>query len=127
MRCRTRTDPRPRLLMSLTKAKPLTQARARALAAGPGVVIVCGRFEGVDQRAIEARDLDEVLDRRLCAGRRREVAAMVLLEAGGAVSFRACLARTRAMPTRVSRAGVLEYPQYTRPQSFEGRENPGLY
>src|SRR5690348_4937988 len=72
-------DPRPRLLMS-PRGTPFTQARARALAAGPGVVIVCGRFEGVDERVIEARNLEEISigDYVLAGG---EVAAMVLLEA----------------------------------------------
>ena len=72
-------DPRPRLLMS-PRGRPLTQARARALAAGPGVVIVCGRFEGIDELVIEARNLEEVSigDYVLAGG---EVAAMVVLEA----------------------------------------------
>jgi tRNA (guanine37-N1)-methyltransferase len=77
-------DPRPRLLMS-PRGKPLTQARVRELAAGPGAVIVCGRFEGIDQRVIEARALEEISigDYVLAGG---EVAAMVLLEAVGAVA-----------------------------------------
>ena len=72
-------DLRPRILMS-PRGKPLTQARARELALGPGAVIVCGRFEGVDQRVIEARQLEEISigDYVLAGG---EVAAMVLLEA----------------------------------------------
>ena len=72
-------DPRPRLLMS-PRGKPLTQARVRELAAGPGAVIVCGRFEGVDQRVIEARGLEEVSigDFILSGG---EPAALVLLDA----------------------------------------------
>ncbi|RUV50917.1 tRNA (guanosine(37)-N1)-methyltransferase TrmD, partial [Mesorhizobium sp. M5C.F.Ca.IN.020.14.1.1] len=72
-------DPRPRLLMS-PRGKPLTQARVRELAAGPGVVIVCGRFEGVDQRVIDARGLEEVSvgDFILSGG---EPAALVLLDA----------------------------------------------
>lgn len=72
-------DPRPRLLMS-PRGKPLTQARIRALAAGPGVVILCGRFEGVDQRVIDARNLEEVSvgDFILSGG---EPAALVLLDA----------------------------------------------
>ncbi|MBI4048271.1 MAG: tRNA (guanosine(37)-N1)-methyltransferase TrmD, partial [Devosia nanyangense] len=72
-------DPRPKILMS-PRGKPLTQVRARELALGPGAVIVCGRFEGVDQRVIEARQLEEISigDYVLAGG---EVAAMVLLEA----------------------------------------------
>jgi tRNA (guanine37-N1)-methyltransferase len=116
-------DPRPRLLMS-PRGKPLTQARARALAAGPGAVIVCGRFEGVDERVIEARNLEEVSigDYVLAGG---EVAAMVLLEAvirlipgvlGGAESH----------ADESFENGVLEYPQYTRPAEWEGREIPAV-
>ena len=72
-------DPRPRLLMS-PRGKPLTQARVRDLAVGPGVAIVCGRFEGIDERAIEARNLEEVSigDYVLSGG---ELAALVLLDA----------------------------------------------
>ena len=116
-------DNRPRLLMS-PRGRPLTQARARELALGPGVVIVCGRFEGIDQRVIDARGLEEVSigDYVLAGG---EVAAMVLLEAvvrlipgvlGGADSH----------ADESFENGQLEYPQYTRPQSFEGLEIPAV-
>jgi len=116
-------DPRPRLLMS-PRGIPLTQARVRELAAGPGAVIVCGRFEGVDQRVIEARGLEEVSigDYVLAGG---EVAAMALLEAvvrlipgvlGGADSH----------AEESFEDGLLEYPQYTRPPVFEGREIPAV-
>jgi len=114
-------DPRPRLLMS-PRGKPLTQARVRELAAGPGVVIVCGRFEGVDQRVIEARNLEEVSigDYILSGG---EPAAMVLLDAV-----------VRLLPGIMGNAasgdeesfenGLLEHPHYTRPQVFEDRPIP---
>jgi len=116
-------DPRPRILMS-PRGAPLTQARARELALGPGAVIVCGRFEGVDQRVIEARNLEEISigDYVLAGG---EVAAMVLLEAvvrlipgvlGGADSH----------AEESFENGLLEYPQYTRPQLFEGRDIPAI-
>ena len=116
-------DNRPRLLMS-PRGRPLTQARARELAMGPGVVIVCGRFEGIDQRVIDARGLEEVSigDYVLAGG---EVAAMVLLEAvvrlipgvlGGADSH----------ADESFENGQLEYPQYTRPQSFEGMDIPAV-
>jgi len=116
-------DPRPKILMS-PRGKPLTQVRARELALGPGAVIVCGRFEGVDQRVIEARQLEEISigDYVLAGG---EVAAMVLLEAvvrlipgvlGGADSH----------ADESFENGLLEYPQYTRPQVFEGREIPAV-
>ncbi|WP_457150740.1 tRNA (guanosine(37)-N1)-methyltransferase TrmD [Mesorhizobium sp. P5_C1] len=114
-------DARPRLLMS-PRGKPLTQARVRELAAGPGAVILCGRFEGVDQRLIEARGLEEVSigDFILSGG---EPAALVLLDAV-----------VRLLPGVMGNAvsgeeesfenGLLEHPHYTRPQEFEGREIP---
>ena len=79
-------DTRPRLLMS-PRGEPLTQARVRELAAGPGALVVCGRFEGVDERVIEARGLEEVSigDYVLSGG---EIAAMVLIEAVRAAAAR---------------------------------------
>jgi tRNA (guanine37-N1)-methyltransferase len=116
-------DPRPRLLMS-PRGVPLTQARAHALANGPGVVIVCGRFEGVDERVIEARNLEEVSigDYVLAGG---EVAAMVLLEAVVRL-IPGVLGKDESHADESFENGVLEYPQYTRPQSFEGREIPAV-
>jgi tRNA (guanine37-N1)-methyltransferase len=116
-------DPRPRLLMS-PRGVPLTQAKVRELAAGPGAVVVCGRFEGVDQRLIEARALEEVSigDYVLSGG---EIAAMALLDA--------CV---RLLPGVMGNAesgteesfstSLLEYPHYTRPQEFEGRGIPEI-
>ncbi len=114
-------DSRPRLLMS-PRGMPLTQARARELALGPGVVIVCGRFEGIDQRVIEARDLEEVSigDYVLAGG---EVAAMVLLEAVVRL-IPGVLGGAESHADESFENGLLEYPQYTRPQSFEGRDIP---
>jgi len=114
-------DPRPRLLMS-PRGRPLTQARARALAVGPGAVIVCGRFEGIDERVIEARNLEEISigDYVLAGG---EVAAMVLLEAVVRL-IPGVLGKAESHADESFENGVLEYPQYTRPQSFEGREIP---
>ncbi|CDN56013.1 TRNA (guanine-N(1)-)-methyltransferase [Neorhizobium galegae bv. officinalis bv. officinalis str. HAMBI 1141] len=114
---------RPRLLMS-PRGKPLTQERVRELAAGDGVVIICGRFEGVDQRVIDARDLEEVSigDYVLSGG---EPAALTLLDAV-----------VRILPGVMGNAlsgthesfenGLLEHPHYTRPQVFEGREIPAV-
>jgi tRNA (guanine37-N1)-methyltransferase len=111
----------PRLLMS-PRGRPLTQSWVRALAAGPGALIVCGRFEGVDQRVIEARGLEEasVGDYVLSGG---EIAALALIDA--------CV---RLLPGVMGKAesgtvesfsdSLLEYPQYTRPQLFEGRPIP---
>jgi len=116
-------DPRPRLLMS-PRGKPLTQERTRALAHGPGVVIVCGRFEGVDERVIEARNLEEVSigDYVLAGG---EVAAMVLLEAVVRL-IPGVLGKDESHQDESFENGVLEYPHYTRPQSFEGRDIPAV-
>jgi tRNA (guanine37-N1)-methyltransferase len=116
-------DPRPRLLMS-PRGKPLTQARARALAAGPGVVLVCGRFEGVDERVIAARNLEEISigDYVLAGG---EVAAMVLLEA--TIRLLPGVLGAEESPAEESfEDGLLEYPHYTRPALFEGREIPAV-
>ncbi len=114
-------DPRPKLLMS-PRGTPLTQARVRALAAGPGAVILCGRFEGVDQRLIEARALEEVSvgDYILSGG---EPAALVLLDA--VVRLLPGVMGNEASGEEESfESGLLEHPHYTRPQLFEGRAIP---
>jgi tRNA (guanine37-N1)-methyltransferase len=114
-------DDRPRLLMS-ARGKPLTQARAQALSAGPGVVVVCGRFEGVDERVISGRNVEEVSigDYVLSGG---ELAAMVLLDA--CVRLLPGVMGKEASGVEESFAeGLLEYPQYTRPQTWEGRSIP---
>jgi tRNA (guanine37-N1)-methyltransferase len=117
------TDTRPRLLMS-PRGTPLTQARIEALAGDAGVVLVCGRFEGVDERVIAARGLEEVSvgDYVLSGG---EIAAMALIDA--------CV---RLLPGVMGAAasgaeesftdGLLEYPHYTRPQLWEGRPIPEI-
>ena len=109
-------DPRPRLLMS-PRGVPLTQSRVVGLAAGPGVVILCARFEGVDERLIEARGLEEVSlgDFVLSGG---EVAALGLLDA--CVRLLPGVMGKEASGIEESFAdGLLEYPQYTRPAVFE--------
>ncbi|HET7412635.1 MAG TPA: tRNA (guanosine(37)-N1)-methyltransferase TrmD [Pararhizobium sp.] len=116
-------DPRPRILMS-PRGAPLTQTRVRALAAGPGAVIVCGRFEGVDERVIAARALEEVSigDYVLSGG---EPAALVLLDA--IVRLLPGVMGNAASGTHESfEDGLLEYPHYTRPQVFEGRAIPDV-
>jgi tRNA (guanine37-N1)-methyltransferase len=114
-------DHRPRLLMS-PRGRPLTQQRVIELSHGPGAVLLCGRFEGVDERVIEARGLEEVSigDYVLSGG---EIAGLVLLDA--------CI---RLLPGVMGKAasgeeesfaqGLLEYPHFTRPQVFEGRPIP---
>ncbi len=116
-------DPRPRLLMS-PRGRPLTQKRVRALAKGPGAVIVCGRFEGVDQRVIEARGLEEVSigDYVLAGG---EVAAMVLIEAVVRL-IPGVLGAEESRDDESFEQALLEYPHYTRPQLFEGRAIPDV-
>ena len=116
-------DTRPRLLMS-PRGKPLTQSRVRALAEGPGVAIVCGRFEGVDERVIEARGLEEVSigDYILSGG---EIAALVLLDS--CVRLLPGVMGKLASGTEESfESGLLEYPHYTRPREFEGRTIPDV-
>jgi tRNA (guanine37-N1)-methyltransferase len=116
-------DPRPRLLMS-PRGKPLTQARVRELAEGPGAVIVCGRFEGVDQRVIEARDLEEISigDYVLSGG---EPAALILLDAVIRV-LPGVMGNAQSGTHESFETGLLEHPHYTRPQVFEGREIPAV-
>ena len=112
---------RPRLLMS-PRGVPLTQARVAELAAGDGMVVVCGRFEGVDERVIEARGLEEISvgDYVLSGG---EIAAMALIDA--CVRLLPGVMGAEASGAEESFAGgLLEYPQYTRPQVFEGRTIP---
>lgn len=112
---------RPVLAMT-PRGKPLTQQRIRELAGGPGVTILCGRFEGFDERLFEGREIEEVSigDYILSGG---EMGALVLLDA--------CI---RLLPGVMGAAssgddesfesGLLEYPQYTRPQMWEGRTIP---
>ena len=102
----------------------LTQARVAELAAGPGALLLCGRFEGLDQRAIDARQIEEIsLGDFILAG--GELAAMALIEA--CVRLRPGVLGDADSPAEESfSAGLLEYPHYTRPQSVEGRAIPEL-
>src|SRR6478735_4758958 len=108
---------RPLLYMS-ARGRPLTQARVREWALGPGLIVLCGRFEGVDQRVIEARGFEEVAvgDAVLAGG---EAAALVAIEA--------CVRRVPGVLGQAGRLseesfedGLLEHPQYTGPRTFEG-------
>jgi tRNA (guanine37-N1)-methyltransferase len=114
-------DLRPRLLMS-PRGRPLTQARVRQLAEGPGAVILCGRFEGVDQRVIDARQLEEVSvgDYILSGG---EVAAHVLLDAVVRL-LPGVMGNDQSGEEESFENGLLEHPHYTRPQEWEGRPVP---
>ena len=114
-------DTRPRLLMS-PRGVPLTQARVRELSAGEGVVIVCGRFEGVDERVIEGRKLIEVSvgDYILSGG---EMAALVLLDACVRL-IPGVMGKEASGQDESFENGLLEYPHYTRPREWEGRGLP---
>jgi tRNA (guanine37-N1)-methyltransferase len=116
-----RDDRRPRLLLS-ARGSPFTQIRARALAAGEGVVLICGRFEGVDERIIAARGLEEVSvgDYVLSGG---EIAAMAVCDA--CVRLLPGVMGAEASGDEESfEAGLLEYPHFTRPRAWEGHEIP---
>ena len=114
---------RPRLLMS-PRGTPLTQGRVAELAAGPGPIIVCGRFEGVDERVIAARRLEEVSlgDFVLSGG---EVAALALIDACVRLLPGVMGKETSGAEESFSE-GLLEYPQYTRPGVFEGAAIPEI-
>jgi tRNA (guanine37-N1)-methyltransferase len=119
----TAADTRPRLLMS-PRGTPLTQSRVEALTGDAGVVLVCGRFEGIDERVIAARGLEEVSvgDYVLSGG---EIAAMALIDA--CVRLLPGVMGTAASGAEESFTdGLLEYPHYTRPQLWEGRPIPEI-
>ena len=106
------------------RGKPLTQARVRSLSAGPGVILLAGRFEGVDQRVIEARGLEEISigDYVLSGG---EIAAMVLLDACVRL-LPGVLGGAESLSEESFEGGLLEYPHYTRPREWEGRNIPDV-
>ena len=116
-------DSRPRLLMS-PRGAPLTQKRVRELASGDGVIIVCGRFEGVDQRVIDGRNLEEVSigDYILSGG---EPAALILLDAIVRI-LPGVMGNDLSGLHESFEGGLLEHPHYTRPQIWEGREIPAV-
>ena len=119
----TPDDPRPVLLMS-PRGKPLTQEMVREWASGPGVVIVCGRFEGVDERVIEGRHLQEISigDYILSGG---EPAALVLLDACVRL-LPGVMGKVESGEDESFENGLLEYPHYTKPREWEGREIPEI-
>jgi tRNA (guanine37-N1)-methyltransferase len=114
---------RPRLLMS-PRGRPLTQALVMELAAGPGPLIVCGRFEGIDERVISARQLEEISigDYVLSGG---EIAAMALIDACVRL-LPGVMGKQASGADESFSDSLLEYPQYTRPQEFEGRPIPEI-
>jgi tRNA (guanine37-N1)-methyltransferase len=116
-------EARPRLLMS-PRGVPLTQARVASLAQGTGAILLCGRFEGVDERVIAGRGLEEVSvgDYVLSGG---EVAAMVLIDACVRL-LPGVMGQEGSLAEESFADGLLEYPQYTRPQVWEGHAIPDI-
>jgi tRNA (guanine37-N1)-methyltransferase len=114
---------RPRLLLS-PRGSLLTQARVEALAREAGIVLVCGRFEGVDERVIAARGLEEVSvgDYVLSGG---EIAAMALIDACVRI-LPGVMGAAASCEEESFSQGLLEYPHYTRPQVWEGRAIPDV-
>jgi tRNA (guanine37-N1)-methyltransferase len=114
-------DTRPRLLMS-PRGMPLTQERVAAISRGHGAVILCGRFEGVDERIIEGRNISEVSigDYVLSGG---EIAAFALIDACVRL-LPGVMGQLASVDEESFSQGLLEYPQYTRPKLFEGRGIP---
>ena len=116
-------DPRPRLLMS-PRGTPLTQRRVRALSEGPGAVIICGRFEGFDERVIAARQLEEISigDYVLSGG---ELGALVLLDACVRL-LPGIMGSDQSGTDESFEAGLLEHPHYTKPREWEGHGTPDV-
>lgn len=112
---------RPLLCMS-ARGRPLTQARVKQWAAAPGIIVLCGRFEGVDQRVLDARGFEEVSvgDAVLAGG---EAAAMVVIEACVRL-VPGVLGRAESLDEESFEDGLLEHPQFTRPRTFEGLDIP---
>ncbi len=112
---------RPLLYMS-ARGRPLTQARVSEWAKGPGLIVLCGRFEGVDQRVLDARGFEEVSigDAVLAGG---EAAAMVAIEACVRL-VPGVLGQAESLSEESFEDGLLEHPQYTRPRTFEGLDIP---
>jgi tRNA (guanine37-N1)-methyltransferase len=112
---------RPLLYMS-ARGKPLTQARVHEWSRGPGLIVLCGRFEGVDQRVLDARGFEEIAvgDAVLAGG---EAAALVAIEACVRL-VPGVLGQAESLSEESFEDGLLEHPQYTRPRTFEGLDIP---
>jgi len=115
-------DPALPLIFLTPRGRPLTQARVRELAAGPGVVLLCGRYEGIDERVLEERAVEEVSlgDFVLSGG---EPAAMVLIDACVRL-ISGVIGSADSLTEESFERGLLEYPHYTRPQAWKGRVVP---
>ena len=110
------------LVATSPRGAPLNQARVRKFAAGPGLIILCGRFEGIDQRVIEAYDMEEisVSDVILSGG---ETAAFILLDACVRL-LDGIIGKPESAEDESFESGLLEYPHYTRPHNWKGRRVP---
>ncbi|HRK19902.1 MAG TPA: tRNA (guanosine(37)-N1)-methyltransferase TrmD, partial [Hyphomicrobiaceae bacterium] len=113
----------PRIYLT-PRGQPLTQARVRSLAEGPGAIILAGRFEGLDQRVIEARSLEEISvgDFVMSGG---EIAAMAMIDACARL-LPGTLGASESLAEESFEDGLLEYPLFTRPRSWEGRNIPDV-
>lgn len=110
------------LIYPSPRGKPLTQDRVKELAAGPGVILLCGRYEGIDERVLEARAVEEVSigDYVLSGG---EPAALVLIDACARL-LPGVMGSAESHAEESFERGLLEYPHYTRPQEWQGRTVP---
>lgn len=117
-------DVRLPVLCPSPRGRPMTQARIRELAEGPGVLVVCGRYEGIDARAVEAREVEEVCvgDFVLSGG---ELPAMAIIEAAARLRP-GVLGNAASVESESFSDGLLEHPHYTRPADWEGREVPAV-
>ncbi|MCH7864154.1 MAG: tRNA (guanosine(37)-N1)-methyltransferase TrmD [Proteobacteria bacterium] len=116
------TDPALALIYLTPRGRPLTQARVRELAEGPGVVLLCGRYEGLDERVLDAHELEEISlgDFVLSGG---EAAAITLIDASVRL-LPGIVGSTDSLTDESFEKGLLEYPQYTRPQVWKNRAVP---
>lgn len=116
------TGPALPLIYLTPRGRPLDQARVRELAAAPGMVVLCGRFEGVDQRVLDARGAEEVSlgDFVLSGG---EPAAIALIDACVRI-LPGVMGKAESLEEESFERGLLEYPHYTRPQLWQGRAVP---
>ena len=114
---------RPLLYMS-ARGRPLTQERVKTWSQGPGLIVLCGRFEGIDQRVLDARGFEEIAvgDAVLAGG---EAAALVTIEACVRL-VPGVLGQPESLSEESFEDGLLEHPQYTRPRTFEGRDIPDV-
>ncbi len=117
-------DPSLALIYLTPRGRPLTQARVRELAQGPGMVLLCGRYEGLDERVLDAHGLDEISlgDFVLSGG---EAAAIAVIDACVRL-LPGVVGAPESLIDESFEKGLLEYPQYTRPQDWQGRTVPDV-